>query len=118
MTLKGADGTTDRVNRDDVAAAGSDKTLSGLGLEVETLDEGTARRLRLDGGVRVTRVGRGRVASQTDMAPGFVITKVGNRDIDSVQDLESAIAKADGIVVIRGRYETVPGEKIYAFDPS
>ena len=115
VTLKGADGTTERVRADDVASAAG---FDGLGIEVEDLGAGTARRLRLDGGVKVTAVNRGRVASQTDMAPGFVITQVGERRVTSVDDFREAITKAKGIVVVRGRYETMPGEKIYAFDPS
>ncbi len=114
VTLKGADGSTKRVRRSETAAAG----FAGLGIKVEALEEGLQRRLRLDGGVKVTSVTGGRVASQTDMAPGFIITKVGDRRISSVDDLQKAIDGAKGIVVVRGRYESMPGEKIYAFDPS
>ncbi len=116
VTLKGADGSTKRVRSSDLA--GASKGFSALGIQVEELEEGLQRRLRLEGGVKVTSVTSGRVASQTDMAPGFIITKVGDRRISSVDDLRKAIDGAKGIVVVRGRYESLPGEKIYAFDPS
>ncbi len=115
VTLKGADGSTSRVRRAEPTAAAG---FSSLGIKVEPLEASVQRRLNLEGGVKVTSLTAGRVASQTDMAPGFIITKVGDRRISSVDDLRKAIEGAKGIVVIRGRYESMPGEKIYAFDPS
>ena len=115
VTLRSADGGTTRVRKTDVASASA---LSSMGVEVADLDQATANRLRLKGGVKVTRISRGRIASQTDMAEGFIITQVGDRSVSSKAELEKAIDNAKGIVVLRGRYESLPGEKIYAFDPS
>ena len=111
VTLKGADGTTERTRK--ASATG----LAALGIEVEPVDDALAGRLRIDGGVRVTDIRTGRIARQTDMAEGFVITKAGDREVSTVEDFERAVAEAKGILVVRGRYEGLPGEKIYAFDP-
>ena len=115
VTLKGQDGTTNRVRRE-VTTSG--KSLSAMGIRVIPADADVLRRLRVDGGVQVTDINNSRIAAQTDMAPGFIITQVGDRRIKSPEDFERAISNAKGVVVVRGRYETLPGEKIYAFDPS
>lgn len=111
VTLKSAEGTTERVRKQ------SAEGVAALGIDLEPVDDATAGRLRVDGGVRVTDIRSGRIARQTDMAEGFVITKAGDRAVASIQDFERAVAEAKGILVVRGRYEGVPGEKIYAFDP-
>lgn len=112
VTLKAADGSTERY-RKTTAQAG----FSSLGIQVENLDSDLARRLRMKGGVRVTGISSGRIAAQTDMAEGFIITKVGDREVTSTEDFRKAVENAQGILVVRGRYESMPGEKIYAFDP-
>jgi len=112
VTLRSAEGGTDRIRKQ--AAKG----MAALGIELEDIDEATANRLGVKGGVRVSEVRTGRIARQTDMASGFVITKAGDRTVRSIDDFEQAVAEAKGILVVRGRYESLPGEKIYAFDPS
>ena len=112
VTLKSAEGSTERIRKSNPSG------LASLGIEVEPIDEGLARRLGVAGGVRVSAIRTGRIAAQTDMSEGFVITKAGKRDVRSVEDFKSAIEQAEGIIVVRGYYENVPGEKIYAFDPS
>ena len=112
VTLKTRDGGVERERKQ--TATG----FAALGIDVEDLDDATARQLRIDGGVRVTDVRSGRIARQTDMAEGFIITKAGDRNVSSVEDLKRAIDDARGVIVVRGRYESLPGEKIYAFDPS
>ncbi len=112
VILKSADGGTERIRKQ--RAEG----MAALGVDLEEIDAATARRLKIDGGVRVSNVRTGRIARQTDMAAGFIITQAGDRKITSVEDFERAVETADGILVVRGRYESLPGEKIYAFDPS
>ena len=116
VTLKSAGGGTELERKK--SASG----FAALGIDVEDVDDATARRLKIDGGVKVTDIRTGRIARQTDMAPGFIITKAGGKDIESIEDFQREVekAKANGAtaLVVRGRYESMPGEKIYAFDPS
>ena len=111
VTLKDAGGGTERVRKQ------SAKGFAALGIEVEDIDDGLARRLGLDGGVLVTEVRSGRIASQTDMAEGFIITKAGDTEVRSVEDFRRAVERAKKYLVVVGRYETMPGEKVYAFTP-
>ncbi|MFK8056883.1 MAG: Do family serine endopeptidase [Saprospiraceae bacterium] len=110
VILKTATGTTEVVRKK--AAKG----YAALGIDVEELDDATKRRLRIDGGVKVADIRTGRVASQTDMAEGFIITVAGGREVNTVADFMKEVEKADGMLVVKGRYETMPGTKIYAFE--
>ncbi len=112
VTLRSAEGLTTAVKRE------SAKGMAALGIDVEDLDDETAEALDLAGGVRVTDVRSGRIANQTDMADGFIITEAGDRPVNSVDDFKKALASAQGVMVVRGVYEGYPGERIYAFDPN
>lgn len=112
VVLKTAEGTTDVIRKQ------SAKGYAALGIDVEEIDEATKRKLRLDGGVRVSDIRTGRIASQTDMAEGFIITEAGGLKVASVDDFQRAVENAEDVLVVKGRYESVPGTKIYAFDAS
>lgn len=112
VTLKRADGGTERIRKQEASG------IAALGIDLEDIDVATKRKLGIEGGIRVSSIRTGRIASQTDMAEGFVITKAGDRMVKTVDDFQRAVKEAKGILVVRGRYESIPGEKIYAFDPS
>jgi serine protease Do len=86
-----------------------------LGAEFEDLDAAAAAKLDIAGGVRVKRLYAGKLRRETQMQEGFIITKVDNQAVKSVQDLERALQGKQGGVLIEGRYENEPGSRFYAF---
>jgi C-terminal processing protease CtpA/Prc len=62
--------------------------------------------LDLTSGVRVADLDRdGLLAQQTDMKPGFIITRIDKRPVRSAQDVQTAIRNAEGQgLLIEGRY--------------
>ena len=82
------------------------KTAAKLGAEVADLDRETAEALDLPGGVRVVAVdAEGLLAQQTDIEPGFIITKIDKRPVRSAEDVQTAIRDAEGQgILIEGRY--------------
>ena len=50
------------------------------------------------------KINDGVIADQTNMRPGFVITKVGNDAVKSVDDLKQAIGHQDANFQIQGVY--------------
>ncbi len=112
VTLKTAEGTTEVVRKKTA------KGYAALGIDLEELDDATKRKLRIDGGVRVADIRTGRIASQTDMAEGFIITEAGGQSISDVDDFMKVVSSTKGILAVKGRYETMPGTKIYAFEAS
>jgi serine protease Do len=66
-------------------------------------------------GVKVIRIYRGSRIERTNMDPGFIITKMDNQKVTSVEDLTELLEKAEGKVMFEGVYENYPGEYYYAF---
>lgn len=92
-----------------------DDTMMQLGAEFKTLDDKTADKLDIDGGVKVVKIGPGKLRKNTQMQEGFIITKVDGRNVTSVEDLQKALDGKKGGVMLEGVYEDLPGEYYYAF---
>ncbi len=79
---------------EEVATSG--REIKSLGAEVQTLTPELARQLELDieSGVVVTSVARGGMAARIGLRPGHVIARIGKTDIETVDELEEALAQA------------------------
>jgi serine protease Do len=86
-----------------------------LGIEVKEVDHATARKLDIDGGLKVTRMTQGLLRKSTDMRPGFIITKVDGKDPGSREQFIKYLSKVQGGVMLEGVYEDYPGTYYYAF---
>ncbi|MEM9928860.1 MAG: trypsin-like peptidase domain-containing protein [Bacteroidota bacterium] len=75
-----------------------------LGAEFVELDADTAEELELKGGVTVADVNRGILSEQTRIRPGFVITKVNDRQVKDLSDLQKQLESAEGAIAIEGVY--------------
>jgi len=91
------------------------EVLTILGGDFENVDEEIAKKLDIDGGVKVKRMFAGKLGKYTDMREGFIITKVDGQVVKSVDDLVSALESKKGGVMLEGVYEDIPGEYYYAF---
>jgi serine protease Do len=86
-----------------------------LGASFETLDEKTARKLGIEGGVKVIELRNGILKNQTAMKEGFIITGVNNKKVTSVDQIKKELENLKGGAMISGIYENYPGEIYYAF---
>lgn len=109
VTLNNRQGNTDLVKKE------HKEIVTILGAEFETLEEAYAKKLNIDGGVRVKDIFRGKLMKETQMRPGFIITKVDDRKIKSLKDLVEKLENKKGGVMLEGVYEDVPGNYFYAF---
>jgi S1-C subfamily serine protease len=82
--------------------------IESLGAEFAALDKADASKMGIAGGVAVTNINDGVISNQTNMRPGFVITKVGDIPVKNVDDLKAAIGKQDSNFQMEGMY---PGSK-------
>ena len=78
--------------------------IESLGAEFSTLSKEDAAKMKIAGGVQVVKINGGIIADQTNMRPGFVITKVGDDAVRSIDDLKSAISHQDANFQIQGVY--------------
>ena len=66
-------------------------------------------------GVKVISIRKGSKIDRTNLTPGFVITKVNDKAVKTVDELILIVEKSDNKVMLEGVYEDYPGEYFYAF---
>ena len=88
--------------------------LTDLGFELRELTREERRRLKTNG-VKVISIYRGSRIERTNMDPGFIITKIDNKPVESLDALVEDFSNATGKVMLEGIYESYPGEYYYAF---
>jgi serine protease Do len=103
ITLRNRDGGKDLVKREDAVS----KIYNNLGVEFEELSSSEKSKFGISG-VKVKAIYQGEIANQTHIQEGFVIVKVGDKDIESKADvrkaLEDAKSKGKEAVFIKGFY--------------
>ena len=108
VTLKNKSNTTT------LMAARNEKILRDLGFELRELTKEESERLDLKG-IKVISIYRNSQIERTNMDPGFIITKINDKRITSVEDLVKRLDSATGKVMLEGVYENYSGEYYYAF---
>lgn len=96
-------------------AKNKEEILNILGADFEAVDAATAKRLNIEGGVKVSKLFTGKLMQQTEIKEGFIITKVNGQTINSVEQLANMLQNLEGGVLLEGLYEDVPGMYYYAF---
>ena len=85
------------------------------GFQLRELSQDERRRLRVSG-IYVEKIARGSTIDDTEMEPGYIITKVGNIRVSSVKEVINELEKSEGQeVYLEGFYEDYPGEYYYTF---
>jgi len=83
--------------------------IQSLGADFSALSAEDAAKLGIDGGVQVTNIQEnGIIGSQTNMRPGFVITRIGDQSIKTVDQLKEVLSNQSANFQIQGIY---PGSK-------
>jgi Do/DeqQ family serine protease len=109
VTLRNREGDTKAVKKES-------ETLSAkLGADFQTIDEKTARRLGIEGGVRVINLKAGKLRKQTGMREGFIITKIDGQPVNDAVELEEQLTSKTGGILLEGVYEDIPGDYYYGF---
>lgn len=92
------------------------EVLSRLGFNLRELNADERRRLRVSG-VYVEGIDVGSTIEKTEMDPGYIITKIGEVRVASVQEVINELKKRRGKeVYLEGFYENYPGEYYYTFE--
>jgi Do/DeqQ family serine protease len=99
VTLKGESGTYASMN---------EQAVEQLGASFENLDRQNAAELGINGGVQVKDLQNGILTEQTRIKKGFIITRINNQRISSVDELTQAFANAGSSAIISGVYPDQP----------
>ncbi len=113
VTLKNVQGSTDIIKKPTLSEANAGP--QALGLELKNVDAKDLSGTGASFGVKVEKINPGIVADQTDMRPGFIITKVDKKPVRSVKEAAEALKNAKDGVLVEGVYPDFPGTQYYAF---
>ena len=107
--------TADAVLQNKLGAFASTETaaVESLGANFSDLSKEDAAKLGIDGGVVVNNIRDGVLSNQTNMKPGFVITKIGDTRVRSVAELKDALGKQGSNFQIQGVYPDNSTEVYY-----
>ena len=111
VVLRNRAGSTEIVKLESPKAA----PLATAGLDLAEATDKDLKAASVSSGVRVKDIKEGLVSRQTDMKPGFIITKVDKRIVKTVKEVQDALKKSEGGVMIEGVYPDYPGTYYYAF---
>lgn len=98
-TLKGTSGNYESMK---------EQVVEQLGATFEDLDKAKAAQLQLQSGVVVKDLGQGILTEQTRIKEGFIITKVNNTRVNTVEELKAALKNAGNSAIISGIYPNQP----------
>jgi serine protease Do len=86
----------------------ADALVESLGAEFLTLDSRKAKEYAVSGGVVVKKINSGALNDQTRMKDGFIILKVNDKEVKSVEEMKSVIG-ANKNITISGFYPGYDG---------
>lgn len=89
---------------------------AGLGVTLENLEPKKLEKLGLDYGVKVQKVGKGKVQQYTDMKDGFIITKIDGQRVYKKEDVAKILKNKEGGVLIEGLYENESRKYYYGLE--
>ena len=76
-----------------------------LGATIQTVDEKTAKKNNIEGGVIVTNIKAGGPFNKARIQEGFIITTVDGMEITNVEDFKKALANSSGTVQLEGIFD-------------
>jgi serine protease Do len=114
VVLRNRDGGKDFLKKE---VAESSNTFQKLGIDLADLTSAEKQKFGVSGGVVVKRIYDGDIADYTQMREGFVVLKVGEKKVGSVNDFKAAIKEAkengDEGVMICGTYQSASRTTCY-----
>jgi len=97
VVLKNKNGNTEVVEKQKV------EVVSTLGATFEDVDASDMKKLGIENGLRIHKLGAGKLLS-AGIKEGFIITNVDKKKINTVEDIKTALETKKGGVLIEGIY--------------
>lgn len=81
----------------------SETKVGGLGATFESLTNDELKKLAISNGIKISKLENGKL-SAVGIKPGFVITSVDKKKIETTDDLEKILTNKSGMIMIEGVY--------------
>lgn len=105
-----------QLNSTDLIASGEHEIFKKLGLELRNPDQ-YEKAMMASQGVMVVSIKSGSIIANTKMEPGYIITRINNKEVTSVSVLLRQLESLKGkTVILEGFYPKVKGEFPYTFE--
>jgi Do/DeqQ family serine protease len=108
-TLRNKEGSTKLVKKE------PSSVLKLLGVELEEIGVKEKREYKVKNGVRIVKLYRGKLSKQTNIKEGFIIMKVNNNEINSIDEFINHMKDKSGGIMLEGKYPNDPFTYYYAF---
>jgi serine protease Do len=99
VILKTLDNTTKLIKKSELVKA----SIASLGAEFQEVDINELAKLRLENGVRISKLVNGKLA-YAGIKEGFIITSIDKKKISNTQDIKNTLEDKSGNVTIEGYY--------------
>jgi serine protease Do len=76
-----------------------------LGASLATVDEKTAKKNNIEGGVIVTNIKAGGPFNKARVQEGFIITSVDGVDVNNLEEFKKALSNSNGTVQLEGIFD-------------
>jgi serine protease Do len=106
-TLLSSEGTTQ------IVAPRKGQVNSALGAELVELSKEEAAKFGVNGGVQIISLQRGKLMTETEIKEGFIILRVNNQPVRTVEQLTGLLEKTSGGVMLEGFYPNAPKSRLY-----
>ena len=93
----------------------SAKMVKPLGAELQALSERESQQLNVQSGVKVNKLYDGKLKNETDIQENFIILRIDNHPVRSVEQVEEILKNKKGGVLIEGKYPNRSGLYYYGF---
>ncbi|MBS1610419.1 MAG: PDZ domain-containing protein, partial [Bacteroidetes bacterium] len=99
---------------DDLAKAGSTgSSFERLGATLKNVDDKTARKNNIEGGVMVTNIKEDSPFKKARVSEGFIITSVDGVEVKNIEELRKVLSEAEGTVRLEGIFDGYDGAYVY-----
>lgn len=99
---------------DDLAKAGSaGSSFERLGATLKNVDDKTARKNNIEGGVMVTNIKEDSPFKKARVSEGFIITSVDGVEVKNIEELRKVLSEAEGTVRLEGIFDGYDGAYVY-----
>ncbi len=78
-------------------------TIAALGVELKPITEADKKKLRIENGLKVTKLSAGKLLS-VGVKPGFIITHLDKEEVLTIEDVQNALSNVKGGVLLEGIY--------------
>lgn len=116
VTLKGQNNSTNLAKNKTHRFKNKTNMLEDLGVNAETLNPDERKRMKVDGGVRITKLTENGLFASINMEVNFIVLTVNGQKVKSLEELTNAIFDAKGEVTLDGFYEEYEGQYSYIFN--